>query len=183
MTRNRRKDTAGFTLLELLAYMFVLAIILNVTAKTAISGRRIHALGDLAMARMDSLRDVESDFRKAAAQSNRVYPLGDEFPFGANAFALAGRGDDESLRLHVWRLTEDESLIYEVYRKDARVELLRRKKYAIQVTGFNAHGESDRGDGTVLVEFLLTIRNEGTAHLVPAEHRLAACLVGGTEDD
>ncbi len=62
----------GYTLLELLAYVAILAVFLNITAGLYLSTNRLMARSDLAIDRASGIAEIETAFREAVASANAV---------------------------------------------------------------------------------------------------------------
>ena len=69
---RRLRPNSGYTLPEVLMYGVILASVVNLCAALSLSARRVYALGEISMTRLDALRDIEADFRLAAARANTL---------------------------------------------------------------------------------------------------------------
>ncbi len=65
-------DDQGYTLLELLAYVAILAVFLNITAGLYLSTNRLMARSDLAIDRARGVAEIETAFRDAVASASAV---------------------------------------------------------------------------------------------------------------
>jgi hypothetical protein len=167
----------GFTLIELLSYCFVLAIIVNLCVSLSLTVRRTHALGDVAINRMDGLRDVESDFRRAVHTSDTVVESIPGLDLPDVALVLRGTSVNEDTRYALWRMGENDSLIHETYAvRDGTIEITSQRSYPIGITDFvHASGASD----TRLVKVVATVDNTGTQNTTPETNTFVARLGGG----
>lgn len=177
----RRVATArgGYTLIELLAYVLVLGVIVNLCTSLFLSGRRVYALGELSVARMDALRKIERDFRQAARTSDTVV-AGVEGVSQLNpSLVLRGATGNGTERYAVWRLGGNGALLRETYeRTESTTTITSQRSYAIGVK--EAKVARGGADGA-LVTLSVTVQNKGTSNTVPAENMFVARLRGGSD--
>lgn len=73
---RRRANTSGYTLLEMLVYIVVFGVALNMMASLLGSGSRLAATTTLGLGRLEGIRDVEEVFtnytRRAAAVAGQI---------------------------------------------------------------------------------------------------------------
>ena len=62
----------GYTLLELLAYVAILAVFLNITAGLYLSTNRLMVRSDLAIDRASGIAEIETAFREAVASASTI---------------------------------------------------------------------------------------------------------------
>ncbi len=65
-------ETAGTTLLEMIAYVFILGIVINLCAQVFLSSSRLAAVGGGAIERIETLDGMERDFRETVRECNGV---------------------------------------------------------------------------------------------------------------
>ena len=173
-----RASRAGFTLIEMLTYGVVLAVIVNLCATLFLSARRMYSLSELSVTRMEALRDVESDLREAAAGANAVVAGVPGATLSNVVLALRAGDAGEALTYTVWRLGDPGALIFERYEsEDGTLAITAQRGYAIGVT---AAAAEPLGDEIPAVQMTVSVDNEGTAHTVPGTNTFVARL-GGVE--
>ena len=110
-TRRKRRAAAGMTLLELMGYLAVLAIGINLCVSLMFQGWRLSALHAQALDRMNSVTTIEEAFRKAVRASDMVVPGFDDFRTGEEAVVFRGHDADGAVVHTVFsRLGEAEDL-------------------------------------------------------------------------
>ncbi len=174
---RHRHSRSGYTLLECLMYGLVLASIVNLCTALFLSARRVHALAELSVTRMDALRDIEADFREAARRSDTVVDgvVGLKVP--NVMLALSGPAQDGAKTFAVWRTGDNGALIHETYEvRDGKPAITGQHGYPIQVASATATTADSGGN---LVQFSVAIDNEGTPNTVPHTNTFIARLAGG----
>jgi type II secretory pathway component PulJ len=173
----RWRRARGFTLLEVLAYCLVLAAIVNLCTSLFLSVRRIHALGSMSVTRMDALREMESDFRRAAHNAQAVTAGVDGLDLPGLALTLRGPAKDGAMRYAVWRMGEKNALIHETYEsRDSTTAILGQKSYPIGVREFRPSASHSPGN---VIEIAIIVENKGTSGTIPAANTFVARLGGG----
>ena len=66
------RETAGTTLLEMIAYLFVLGIVINLCAQVFLSSSRLAAVGGAAVERIETLDGMQRDFRETVRECNGI---------------------------------------------------------------------------------------------------------------
>ena len=69
-----RKRKSGYSLVEMLVYVSLLAVAFTLCMKIFVSGTRLSALNTLAMDRINGLAEVEREFRQAVRGAYAVVP-------------------------------------------------------------------------------------------------------------
>jgi hypothetical protein len=76
------------TLLEMLGYVAALAMLVNICAVAFVQGTRLTQVGESALLRLDTIADVQKDFREAVRQSVAVEPMLHDFVTGPSQIVL-----------------------------------------------------------------------------------------------
>jgi type II secretory pathway pseudopilin PulG len=71
---TRRRRASGITLVEMLAYIAILGLLVNLGAKTFLSHTRLSAIGVAGLANFDALQDIRRDFTDTVQASLGVCP-------------------------------------------------------------------------------------------------------------
>jgi len=172
-----RSGRAGYTLLEMLLYGVVLAMIVNLSTSLFLSARRIQSLGETSLERVSALGRMEEDFRASAlAAVDRV----DSVPgvrMTRPILALRGAAEDGSQRYFTWRQGESGALIHETFEvRGGSASLTSQSGYAIDVRGARA---DVREDLPGVIALVVDVDTRWTKNTVPASNRFVSRLGGG----
>ena len=74
-----RRDAAGYTLIELLAYLSVFAVVVNLAGSLFVSAGRLRMMGNEALERMQALDEMGRRFTDAVHESSGVAREADGF--------------------------------------------------------------------------------------------------------
>ncbi len=107
---NASRAQHGYTLLELLAYLSIFAVAINLAGSLFVSATRLHMLGDDAIARMQAVDEIAAAFTGAVHESLGVVESADGYVTSDDTlvlqlpdtrFAVLGRlrGDDRFVLL------------------------------------------------------------------------------------
>ena len=91
--RSRRK-TAGYSLIEMLAYVGVLAVIINLGAGALVSVVRVNHVGMLALERIEGLEEIRREFRQSVRASTGVAADAGPFRSGVDQLVLEMPADE-----------------------------------------------------------------------------------------
>jgi hypothetical protein len=83
----------GYTLLELLAYLSVLGVAVNLAGALFVSATRLHMLGDDAVTRMQALDEIADAFTDAVQESLGAVDGADGYATGEDTLVLRMPGD------------------------------------------------------------------------------------------
>lgn len=100
-----RRHSSGYTLIELLAYLAVFSVVVNLAATLFVSAGRLRMMGNEALERMQALDEIGKQFTETVQESAGAAPEADGYTTSAgtlvlrlphNRFAALGRlrGDD-----------------------------------------------------------------------------------------
>ncbi len=174
--QSRRTRSGGYTLFELLGYVALLMIIMNLSASVLIGTKRLHTLGTLALERNEAIEEVARDFREAAHDSTTAVDSVPGLPASPGALVLTSKAADGATRFRLWRSDGDGRLYLDVYdtRPDRTLALASRKVYSprLKVLEFSV----TRGPPTSLVALDIVVDNEGTLRTVPRTNRFLGAL-------
>lgn len=105
MSKDRRQsgafaETAGATLIELLGYFFVLAIIINLAAGVFVQSSRLSTLGVQTLESMRALQSVQNAFTRSVRTSGGIAEEAGRFRSGPSTLVLRmpGNGSNTSGR-------------------------------------------------------------------------------------
>ncbi len=129
-------NRAGYSLLELLVYVAVFAVAVNLFVSLLGTGSQLSALNTLSMSRMEGVREVQEEFTEFTRRASAVVSEVGEYKTGADRLVLkmpqAQEGEfdyavlgvlRESNRFAVMGLTEKEGAMEVVYMKTLRQPL------------------------------------------------------------
>lgn len=80
--RKSRKRNAGYTVMEMIVYVAVLAIAINLCGKLFLSGSRLSALNTQALDRLLAVSEIEKEFGRAARESVALVPEAGKYRSG-----------------------------------------------------------------------------------------------------
>ncbi|MDQ1256994.1 MAG: hypothetical protein QG656_1595 [Candidatus Hydrogenedentes bacterium] len=107
-----QKRTAGYSLLECLAYVAVLSVVINLAAGTFASSLRLSRLGTEAAARVDACEDIRRDFTDAVRGATGVAPSAGPYTTGADCIVLALPARDGANRYAILGQLMDDGQFY-----------------------------------------------------------------------
>ena len=177
--RHSTADDRGYTLIELLAYAFVLAIIVNMSVTLFLNAKRLSVLGEMAFERISGVDEIGREFTDAVIQSDAIMHelntmVTDEECLILSQPAEAGR------RYVVFRtVDEGRYLRAEEYVEDSEgLSLEKLKTYRLPIAGLRFEYASEQPEQSRTVRLHLHIDNEGTPNTTPSENLFVATLRG-----
>lgn len=163
----------GYTLLELLAYVFVLAVIVNLSTSLFLATRRLHVSGDVSLSRMASLTDFERDFRLATRRADGIVTHLDDFPPENLRLVLHGHDAHGLDEFTVWRQDTSGRVYLETYLSQGDgLTFSGRKVYPAGLTEMSV----EQGPHSGLIRVVIHVDNSGTPNTIPAENAFIARL-------
>lgn len=176
MTR-RLRSRGGYSLPEVLMYGAILAVLVNLCTALFLSARRVYALGELSITRMDALRGMEDDFRDAVNRSTEIVDGVEGLKLPNVVVALRGETTGDATPFAVWRMGEPGALIFETYEsRGGKPAITAQRGYAIDVSKAAAARMEGRAN---VLQFTVHVDNKGTPNTVPGENTFIARLGGG----
>lgn len=177
--RSEPNASGGYTLLELLAYIFVFTIIVNTTVALFLSTKRIHALGEIGLERIERVQEVESDFRESVLNANAFVGQSIVPGLGDPSIVLRTTSTQGKEEFSVWHTSDENRIRLSQYRNtDDGLTLRYRKTYSLPITSVAfIIDKTDTGDART-VRMDLAIIAEGTPNTTPAENTVIASLGG-----
>lgn len=168
----------GYTLLEMLAYTVVLAVIVNVSSAMFLSGKRLHALGDIALERIEIFRQLERQFHETVVDADRVEAALPGVSVSGPRLVLREGNGEAGHRFILWHRDAAGALRCERYERAGETLALRSSRaYDLPIT--NLRFAVDEADGgATLVRMDLEIDNAGTRNTVPATNVFVAAVRG-----
>jgi hypothetical protein len=134
--RRMQSPTRGYSLLELLVYVAVFAVAVNIFVSLLGTGSQLSALNTLSMSRMEGVREVQEEFTEYTRRASVVVPEVGEYKTGPDRIVLKmppgqEEGFDyavlgvlrEANRFAVMGLAEKEGALEVVYMKTLRQPL------------------------------------------------------------
>jgi hypothetical protein len=131
-----QSPTRGYSLLELLVYVAVFAVAVNIFVSLLGTGSQLSALNTLSMSRMEGVREVQEEFTEYTRRASVVVPEVGEYKTGPDRIVLKmppgqEEGFDyavlgvlrEANRFAVMGLAEKEGALEVVYMKTLRQPL------------------------------------------------------------
>lgn len=85
---RRMQSPAGYSLLELLVYVAVFAVAVNIFVSLLGTGSQLSALNTLSMSRMEGVREVQEEFTEYTRRASAVVPEAGEYKTGADRLVL-----------------------------------------------------------------------------------------------
>ncbi len=118
-----KKDhhAAGMSLLEILAYIAILTVIVNLAAGVFVSSTRLSALSTVALANLDTLEDIRRDFTDTVRASSGVCEQIGSYHSGDGQLVLrlpARHGQKEVHRYAVFGRLDDKPRLYHLVLAD-----------------------------------------------------------------
>lgn len=177
--RRSRADKRGYTLIELLAYAFILAIIVNMSVTLFLTAKRLSVLGEMAFERISGVDEMGRAFSDAVMESDAIVHelnsiVTDEGCLILSQPAEAGR------RYVVFRaVDEGRYLRAEEYVEHGEgLSLEKLKTFRLPIAGLRFEYASDRPEQSRTVRLHLHIDNKGTPNTTPSENLFVASLRG-----
>lgn len=147
MSHRPQHHRGGYSLLEMLVYIAVLAVAINLFLTTLHTGSRLTATTTLQLSRMEGIREVQQSFVGYVRRAAAVVPGAGEFRTDANRVVLQmPPGQEEGFshlvlgalrdphRFSVMGLTESSGTWTEVYGKTLR-QPLGQQQFEVDMTG------------------------------------------------
>lgn len=188
-----RRSTAGdrgYSLIELLAYAFVLAIVVNMSVTLFLNAKRLSVLGEMVFERMSGVNEMGREFTGAVMQSDAILDelnsiVTDEecLILSQPAIPFSGAGGppvEAGRRYIVFRVVDEgRHLRREAYVQDGDgLSLEKLKTFRLPIAGLRFEYASDRPEESRTVRLHLHIDNEGTPNTTPSENLFVASLRG-----
>ncbi len=188
--RRSTADDRGYTLIELLAYAFVLAIIVNMSVTLFLNAKRLSNLGEMAFERISGVDEIGREFTDAVLQSDAIVNelngiVTDEecLVLSQPAIPFSGAGGppaEVGRRYVVFRaVREGQYLRAEEYLEDGEgLSLEKLKTFALPIAGLRFEYGSERPEQSRTVRLHLHIDSGGTPNTTPSENVFVASLRG-----
>ncbi len=116
---SRPRRTAGYTIIEMLVYVAVLAIAINLCGKLFLSGSRLSALNTQALDRMLAVSEVEKEFDRAVREASTVVPEAGEYRGNEQTVVLQAEPEEGCPHYVVFGAMRDKEHV-------SRMDLVRR---------------------------------------------------------
>jgi type II secretory pathway pseudopilin PulG len=98
MMKRKRNKRSGYSLLEMLGYIAVLGIGINLCGGLLITGSRVNTLMTETLDRMEGIAEIESAFRASAGRASEVVDGTGAFKTSENTLVLRVPGADGAAR-------------------------------------------------------------------------------------
>jgi len=175
-----RSNDAGMSLLEMMGYMAVLAVLVNLTLTLFIGASRLSVLGTTALDRLRTVEDVREGFTETVREARRVVPGVGVYKTGPGQLVLelpreASDGDTRRYAV-LGHITSALCL--------GRIEVLERggvceadsySTYALPIAGVRFEYDSEHLERVRLVTLQLDAQNAAKTK-APATYRFQASL-------
>lgn len=170
---------SGYSLIELLVYAFVLAIIVNTSVAMFLNATRLSNLGEMAFDRIRGVDEIGREFTEAVLQSDAIVNELDAIVTDEDCLILS-QSAETGRRYVVFRtVDEGQYLNAEEYVVEGDgVSLDKLKTFALPITGLRFEYASDRPEQSRTVRLHLKIDNKGTVNSTPSENMFVASLRG-----
>lgn len=176
------RDDSGYSLLELLAYLFILAIIINVSLSLMLMTKRLTDVGELAFERIRIVEEIGREFRSAIEVSDAVVAEADGLHSNGSRLLLSNSGTNGSRHTVIQTTKRGDYLLIEEYavsKGETRLENLK----SIPLPGVEVRFEYSTPDPEAArwIRLVVDIDNEGTPNTIPAVNVFVASLRGWSE--
>ena len=129
-------DTSGMTLVELLGYCAALAVLVNICGMLFVQTQRMSEVGEIALERLDTMAEIQSDFSTAVRGAMRVEPSLAGFTSTADEVVLhkcPAAGDGDTTRFVVFGRRLGQPLHMTEYSlTGGQLQLERHKVYRVE---------------------------------------------------
>ncbi|MCC6695780.1 MAG: hypothetical protein IT365_09135 [Candidatus Hydrogenedentes bacterium] len=127
--------TSGMTLVELLGYCAALAVLVNICGVVFVQSQRMSEVGEVALKRLETLAEIQSDFTTAVRGAQRIEPVLAGFASTAEEVVLLQcpkAGDASTVRFVVFGLRPGQRLhLTEYSMREGELQLERHKEYRV----------------------------------------------------
>ena len=177
--RHATADNRGYTLLELLAYIFVLAIIVNMSVTLFLNAKRLSILGEMAFERIIGVDEIGREFTNAVLQSDEIVNALNAIVTDEECLILS-QPVEAGRRYVVFRaVDEGRYLRAEEYAEDGEgLSLEKLKTFRLPIAGLRFEYGSERPEQSRTVRLRLYIDTKGTPNTTPSENLFIASLRG-----
>lgn len=177
--RHATADDTGYTLIELLVYAFVLAIIVNMSVTLFLSAKRLSFVGELAFERIIGVHEIGREFTDAVMQSDAIMHELNTIVTDEDCLILS-QPTEAGRRYVVFRaVDEGRYLRAEEYVDDgAGLSLEKLKTFRLPLAGLRFEYGSEQPEQSRTVRLHLHIDNEGTPNTTPSENLFVASMRG-----
>lgn len=174
--RNPRTPARGYTLLEILLYVAVFAMGVNLCMALFVTGSRLSAVTTQQLDRMNRLSEVQQEFREAVRRAEAVVPRVGSYTSNAGQLILRCPPQDNAPRYIVLGTLRDADRLsrFELSEDNGALKAEKFSTYALPVAAL-AFECSPSG----LVQMDLRIKKDaGERDKNPITHRAIAALRG-----
>lgn len=175
--RCTSKHAQGYSLIELLAYIVVLGIIINVSAPLFLSAMRLSRVGEAASDHLQGVEEIRSRISDRVREAVRVVPSTLTFESGKDQLILEMPANPVARRVVFGTLNHPN--------KVSRLDLIKQDgewvpdflaTYRQSITGLRfTYDTADPADAA-LVQFVVEIDNKGMKNTVPGENLFTVAL-------
>jgi len=177
--RHERKsrNEQGYSLIEMLAYVIVLGIIINISAPLFVSAMRLSKVGEAASDRLKGVEEIRSRISERVRGAVRVVPSTLDFESGEEQLILEMPDDPVARRVVFGTFNHPNQV--------SRLELIKEDgqwvpdflaTYRQRITGLRFTYDTVEPTDAALVRFVVEIDNKGMTNTVPAENLFAVAL-------
>jgi len=178
--KYNKRSQAGISLIEMLACLVVLAVVINLGATLYVSMHRMHRSGEKSMELTTSIKNIQREFRQAAAKSCAVRAAAGTFQTSSDCLVLEMTPDTESgaKNFIVFQAAADAGKLYlrkfEISTKGNEHEITGMKTYVLLMKEVNF--TSGPNGGMAVIEFVAA--DEETPQREAPRHKTIAALGG-----
>lgn len=191
VSRGKRRiahDVRGTTLFEMIAYVAILAMIVNLSARTLIDNTRMSAIGAGGIAAFDAMQDIREDFTQTVQAAAGVCSGIGEYRSGDAQLVLqmpAGREETIVGRYAVFGTANDPPTLFRIIivqqaNRELQVESANRYPRDLASVSFayagRAPGAPEDLSSARLVTMNVTPSAPQRGNAAPRPHRFAAAM-------
>jgi type II secretory pathway pseudopilin PulG len=182
MMKGCKAQHVGYTLIEMLVYVVILATVVNICAGIFSSSMRLNDMGTATLDRMHRLDEVREEFAAAIHKSSAVVPAAWDYQTGEDRVVLETAQDtpDGARHFIVFGCLKSPSALtrLEFSGKDGSYTIDHMETYGADFASVAFEYNSAEPSSTRLVTLVSALEGEGSDHRPPLERRFAATLRG-----
>jgi len=171
------KHEQGYSLIELLAYLVVLGIIINVSAPLFLSAMRLSKVGEAASDNLKGVEEIRSRISDRVREAVRVVPSTLAFESGEDQLILEMPDAPIARRVVFGTLNHPNQVSrLELIQKDGQWVPDFLATYRQSITGLRFSYDTADPSDAALIQFVVEIDNKGMTNTIPAENLFAVAL-------
>lgn len=175
--QSTSRHKQGYSLIELLAYLVVLGVIINLSAPLFLSATRLSRLGEAASDHLQGVEEIQSRITDRVREAVRIVPSTLTFESGEDQLILEMPANPLARRV-VFGTINDPNKVFrlELIQQDGKWVHDFLAIYRQSITGLRfTYDTADPADAA-LVRFVLEVDNKGMKNTFPAENLFTVAL-------